>query len=80
MRHLAFLMNEQLYIQLGNWDSSEGIVTRLLDGQLRNCHSIPSRCKGFLPSSNIYTGFGTHPASYSMGSTGSIPRGKTARA
>ena len=31
MRHLAFLMNEELYIQHGKWDSSGGIVTRRLD-------------------------------------------------
>jgi hypothetical protein len=46
-----------------------------LDGR----HSIPSRTRNFSALYNVQTGSEVHPASYSMGTGGSIPGGKAGR-
>jgi len=61
----------------GNLDSSVIIVTRMRVGR----SGLESRERQNLLSSNVLTGCGAHPASYSMGTMGnegSFPEGKAA--
>lgn len=46
--------------------SSDGIVIRLWDGQLRGHHAIPDRGRNFVLLQNVHTSNGAHPAPYTM--------------
>jgi hypothetical protein len=58
-----------------NLDSSVGIVTRL---QVDDRGSIPGRATDFSVIHNVQTGSGNHPATYPMGTLGSVTRDKAA--
>jgi hypothetical protein len=60
-------------------DSILGKVTRLQDGQQKNCCSIPGRGKIISLIQSVHTGSGTHLASYWIRIGGPFPRGRIGR-
>jgi hypothetical protein len=78
--HTVTTLNYEIVKALFNgstWrDSSVGIVTRLRAGRSDDRVWFPAGAGNFSFRHRVETGFGTHPASYPIGTGGSFPRGK----